>query len=111
MRSCTAGEKEFFIRYNGDVYPCQYFLREDCLIDNIINIKSLDNLRDNKNKYKNSSKKLVLNLLDNTKCRDCNVNLFCWPCPGEIPEMIKDEVYFDKMCKEIKPILYKEIWG
>ncbi|WP_148552104.1 radical SAM/SPASM domain-containing protein [Paraclostridium bifermentans] len=111
IRSCTAGEKEFFIRYNGDIYPCQYFLREDCIIANMMNIKSLDSIRLNKDKYKNSSKNLVLNLLDNTRCRDCNVNLFCWPCPGEIPEMIKDEEYFDKICKEIKPILYKEIWG
>lgn len=106
--SCTAGKKEFFIRYNGDIYPCQSFLNEEYLIDNIMNIESLNYLKLDKCKGKKLD---VLSLIDNLKCRDCKVNLFCWPCPGEIDEMVQNEECFNKTCKEIKPILYKEIWG
>lgn len=106
--SCTAGKKEFFIRYNGDIYPCQSFLNEEYLIDNIMNIESLNYLKLDKCKGKKLD---VLSLIDNLKCRDCKVNLFCWPCPGEIYEMVQNEECFNKTCEEIKPILYKEIWG
>lgn len=106
--SCTAGKKEFFIRYNGDIYPCQSFLNEEYLIDNIMNIESLNYLKLDKHKYKNLD---LSSLLYNLKCRDCKVNLFCWPCPGEVYGMLQNEECFNKTCEEIKPILYKEIWG
>lgn len=110
--SCTAGKKEFFIRYNGDIYPCQAFLDDDYLIDNITNIKSLYDLNSDGGKYKCIYNKLDLaTSLEGLKCNECKVNLFCWPCPSEITTIADDKECFDQTCKEIKPILYKVIWG
>lgn len=110
--SCTAGKNEFFIRYNGDIHPCQAFFNKEYLIDNITKIESLYDLKSNDSKYECAYNNLKLaTTLDNVKCKDCNVRLFCWPCPSEVESIIKNKECFEETCKEIKPILYKEIWG
>ncbi|MGX9758293.1 radical SAM protein [Clostridioides difficile] len=110
--SCSAGKREVYISHKGDIYPCQSFLKDEYKIDNILEIDSLDNLKLNKNKctegYKNIEKFFPEN---NKECKDCKVNLFCWPCPGELSSIKDNEEAFQDTCKKIKPILYKQIWG
>lgn len=110
--SCSAGKREFFISYNGDIYPCQSFIEDEYKLDNILEINRLDDLRLNKNKY--------IKIYDNIEklfpenysyCKDCKVNLFCWPCPGELFLIKDNKEAFKDTCKKIKPILYKQIWG
>ncbi|HBF2787048.1 TPA: radical SAM protein [Clostridioides difficile] len=112
ISSCSAGKKELYIKHNGDIYPCQAFLDEKYLIDNIMNIKSLHDLKPNSIKYHEFYKNFENDIsLDNIKCKDCEVNLFCWPCPSEIKPMLENDICFEQTCKEIKPILFEEIWG
>ncbi|ARC83169.1 radical SAM additional 4Fe4S-binding SPASM domain protein [Clostridium argentinense CDC 2741] len=110
--SCTAAKKEFFITYNGDIYPCQSFIKSEYRIDNIRNIDKLSDLQIYKNKYKKVYSKLEkFNPEKYIDCKDCKVNLFCWPCPAEIEQLKDSKEAFNDTCKKIKPILYKEIWG
>lgn len=45
------------------------------------------------------------------KCKNCDVNMFCWPCPGEIKEREKNELAMEEICQRMKKILYKRIWN
>ena len=42
-------------------------------------------------------------------CRNCEVKLFCWTCPGELLS-IKTKAAFCKRCDILKPILMKRVW-
>ena len=110
--SCSAGKREVFISYNGDIYPCQSFIKDEYKLDNLLEIDSLDDLRLNKNKYIEVYDNINKFFSENdSHCKDCKVNLFCWPCPGEFFLNKNNEKAFIDTCKKIKPILYKQIWG
>ncbi|MCT4507725.1 MAG: radical SAM protein [Tepidibacter sp.] len=110
--SCTAGKRRLYINYKGDIYPCQSFIKEKYMLDNIRNIYRLDDLKIRKEKYKKIYRQLEkFNPEKYTICQDCKVNLFCWPCPAELEELNENEEAFYDTCKKIKPILYQEIWG
>lgn len=105
--SCKAGEEKFLIDYKGNIYPCQYFVKEEFCMGNILKdsifpIKTdsyMDKIRD----YFPQNYK---------RCNTCPVNYFCWPCPGEL-YLYSDEDkfdYFKKICEFQRKFLYKKIW-
>ena len=46
------------------------------------------------------------------KCSTCPVNIFCWPCPGELYlySDLNQTDNFEKICKFQKKFLYRKIW-
>jgi len=111
-RSCTAGKREFFVTYNGDVYPCQSFKDIDYRICNITDINKLSDIQNYKDKYKKVYEKLDEFIPERFfNCKNCKVNLFCWPCLAEFKHFKNNREAFEDTCRKIKPILYKEIWG
>lgn len=109
--SCKAACNQFFIDYNGDMYPCPILIKEEYKIENIFNIESvfeLINLRDNK----------IYSKLENTKpynhhkCKGCKVNLFCWTCYERIELFSRYPEKFEERCsyrlKELSDVIWKE---
>lgn len=107
IRTCSAGKKEIFISYNGDIYPCVQFTENQFKLGNMKNIGKLSELN---NKYNNVNLKLI----DPNKfeqCEKCKVNLFCWTCPGQLKELKNSKEAFEYRCKKIRPVLFKRVWG
>lgn len=107
IRTCSAGKRELFVSYNGDLYPCPQFTDNKYKLGNIKEIKKIAELNDEDNNK-------ISNMIDSIKykeCETCKVNLFCWTCPGEL-KMIKDNIEVIKYrCNKLKPVLYKRVWG
>lgn len=112
VTSCKAGIYEIFIRHNGDIYPCPSFMSNEYKITNLCDIQQISEIKD---KYIN--KVDVFSILEKINpeiyknCIDCNVNLFCWTCPGEIEELKDSKASLFNKCSKIKDILYKRVWG
>ena len=99
-RKCLAGKSEFFIKENGDVYPCPQFTEEEFLLGNILQ-NDLESMK--------IKKQIDVNEKFLDDCKDCKVEPFCWTCPGSKKE-IKNKYMKDNMCNKIYSHLYKEIW-
>ena len=102
--NCKAGKEVLYIDYKADVYPCHYLIDNKFKLGNILNINHA-----RKENIINSIKKYYPQ--NYRECQDCEVNIFCWPCPGELFRMIDDREYFLASCEKIKPILIERVWG
>jgi radical SAM protein with 4Fe4S-binding SPASM domain len=111
MCNCGAGERELFITYNGDIYPCPEFMKSEYLLGNIFNINKISELSIfTNNNIKNYNLLYMLNYENYKECINCKVNLFCWTCPGQLEELKNNKLAIEDKCKKIKPVLYKRIW-
>lgn len=106
---CTAGKREIFITCEGNIQPCPTYTEKQYTIGNIMEIDDLQRLLNADNTELVS--KAVLNSYPyNIEiCRNCEVKLFCWSCPGELLS-IKTKAAFCKRCDILKPILMKRVW-
>lgn len=110
--SCNAGQKEIFINYRGDIYPCPSFMKSQFCMGNILddkNLSKLDFFPTNEIREYYFLRKH--NLEQYEKCKSCKVNLFCWTCPAELYELKDNKLAVEYKCNKIKPILYKRVWG
>ena len=107
-RCCGAGRNELFIRYNGEVFPCPSYMNEKYLLGNVLNVKNLNELTI---KSKKNIEEVMRNmdLINSEKCRECNVSLFCWTCPGEAYRL-KKQFELSEYCNKCKEILYRKVW-
>jgi radical SAM protein with 4Fe4S-binding SPASM domain len=112
IRACSGGKREIFIGSNGDIYPCPSFLTPEYLIDNILNIDTLKNIL-NSEDSKGDVHTLLEDLekINNCKCNECKVNLFCWTCLAEINRMKDNTEAINHKCSKVKKVLYKRVWG
>ena len=107
---CKAAYEQFFIDFNGDMYPCPILGRDEYKIDNIFNVKSifeLINLKDS-SAY---SKLECLKPYNHNKCKECKVNIFCWTCYERIDMMSRYPKRFEERCAYRKKELTDIIWG
>lgn len=107
---CSAGKKEIFIGCDGTVYPCPSYMSDNFAMGNALACDKIEDLlKDNNDKYvcETVSKFHPRNV---PKCKNCEVGLFCWTCPGELRD-IKTEKAFNKRCETMKTILLKRVWG
>lgn len=107
---CKAAVNEFFIDYNGDIYPCPIMIREEDKMDNIFNIDSFYEF------CKSGSAKKCAKIeerkpYNNEKCKDCNVNLFCWSCYQKFESYLRHPDKFEERCKYRKKELKEAIWN
>lgn len=106
---CSAGKRELFIGCDGNVYPCPNYSYEQCILGNVLEIYSLNELT------KKTVDQYVCNYVANMQpinlpqCQKCPVKLFCWTCPGELLD-IKTEAAFKMRCQSLKPVLMHRVW-
>ena len=105
--SCKAGEEKLLINYRGNIYPCQYFVQDEFCMGNILENQDFP--------FEiNMNMAAVWNYFPQNyeKCSTCPVNIFCWPCPGELYlySDLNQTDNFEKICKFQKKFLYKKIW-
>ncbi|MSS64757.1 radical SAM/SPASM domain-containing protein [Velocimicrobium porci] len=103
--TCSAGLEKILVDYKGNVFPCQWFKEPENKMGNI-----LDNQRKEfqNNKGVKSIKKFYP--WNYKRCSSCEVNAFCWPCPGELKNKAQNEEEFKQICNMIRPILFRKVW-
>ena len=106
--TCLAGESKILINYKGDIYPCQYFVEPEFVMGNIL-YDNISNLFAEEIVY--SVKKFFPQNYE--RCKECPVNIFCWPCPGELCLYTKNgmENHFENICQFQKKLLLEKVWG
>lgn len=105
---CSPGRRELNISSNGDVYPCAPLSTiEDLKMGNILHepIQSIIYSENFENKLEQ------LRPWNLTKCRECNVNLFCHTCINYILGIRQNPKIFEDVCEKTKLILTKALWG
>jgi radical SAM protein with 4Fe4S-binding SPASM domain len=107
---CSAGKKEIFIGCDGRLYPCPSYMSDNFAMGNVLLSNKIDDL------LKSDGEQYVCEHVNKSHpknlptCKNCEVKLFCWTCPGEAME-ITNEKAFNKRCELTKPVLIKRIWG
>lgn len=109
---CGAGRNQFIINYDGSIYPCGLLIKDDYKMGNvneIRDIKSYMNIIAGKSPAYKALNQIEPDMFH--RCRDCNVNLFCWSCLNDI-EQIKNSPLedFQERCLSRKQLLSKFIW-
>lgn len=104
--TCTAGYDQLTIEANGDIFPCNLFVNKEFKLANIEEIEDLNQLfNTSKGEFLSPCvQKFEPQKFD--KCKDCNINYFCWSCLYSIYD-IKDN--FEERCKYKKGI-YADVW-
>lgn len=109
---CDAIKSGFTIDYTGYIYPCSLLIKDKYILGDINKIDNLKDWYDNKD-FDEKNYKNFLQLYPNNhpKCKDCNVNLFCWGCLEVLDRLNDDRVQWDRKCKKNKCILNKVLWS
>ena len=105
---CSAGKRELFVNYKGEIYPCPSYNKPECMMGNVRFIDSINHVISNNKKVEKTL--YSLDPKNSSRCSRCAVNLFCWTCPGSI-ETIESKEAFEYQCNILKPLLMKRIWG
>ncbi len=106
--SCNAFERSLFIDEKGDVYPCA------ALLKNCYKIMNLSDKMYTKDfileKISITGGNFVASLeYKDTKCENCDLNIFCWNCPAHFEQAKKyDEI--NNWCNLMKQNLEKIVW-
>lgn len=109
---CDAIKSGFTIDYTGYIYPCSLLIKDKYILGNIKKINNLKEWYDNKEfDEENYNNFLQLHPDIFPKCKDCNVNLFCWGCLEVLDRLSDDRVQWDRKCRKNKYILNKVIWS
>jgi radical SAM protein with 4Fe4S-binding SPASM domain len=110
---CGALNKTLYINYEGNIYPCGLLEKSEYYLENIKNIENLSDFFSS-NKFKTCEgyiSYLALQPENHPRCKDCNVNQFCWNCIHFLDLVSKNDNFFNRACPIIKKNLQKLIWS
>lgn len=110
--TCGAAKREFFVNYQGDLYPCAPLQYPEFHIGNVLKINSFKDYILN-HKYMDSSGFLNMQKYNPSNfqfCKDCPNSMFCWSCILDIYLNSKNIESFHQRCK-LKKEEYKYIWN
>ncbi|WP_304340380.1 radical SAM/SPASM domain-containing protein [Metaclostridioides mangenotii] len=109
--ACSSIKSLIFINYDGIIYPCPSLIKDEYKIGNVFDVDLVNKIKENDfyniEGYKNLKKIYPYNYV---KCKDCDINIFCWNCPATLDLIKGDEVEFDRWCKMMKLKLKKAVW-
>lgn len=109
--SCNALKSQIFINYDGNIYPCPSLLKDEYRIGSIFDANLIINIKNKDFKNINAYKKIQeIYPYNFKKCKDCNVNIFCWQCPALLDSAKDNDKEFDKWCELMKVSLSRIVW-
>lgn len=111
--TCDAGTGEIMIDPLGYVFPCGNLSNVKYRMGNILKIHDLGSYL-NSDEMKNTCgywKLKEMQPYNNLKCKDCNVNLFCWSCISSKENEMQNEIQFKTECSYRKRILNQVVWA
>lgn len=109
--SCKACKKEYCIDHRGDIYPCVLLMKDKYKLGNIFedgqSVMSDRRKQEDNVAYKEFSKLFPQKI---AKCKDCDLNLFCWSCLHFV-DYYMDSDRFDERCTSRREALENAVWG
>lgn len=109
---CGAIDNGFTIDYTGYIYPCSLLLKEKYILGDV---RKIDNLKDwyEERKFAEEGYQNFQNLIPSisSKCKDCNINLFCWDCLEIMDRLSENPEKWKKRCEMQKSLLEPIIWS
>lgn len=108
---CGAYRNQFFVDYNGDVYPCGLLIVPRYKMCNLLEIDENDVFPFAATK---DSSLRNLNMLEPDKiekCKDCKVNFFCWGCLQEADMLAGESKLVQARCDLKYEHLKNLIWA
>lgn len=105
--SCDAFKEQLYISYDGNVYPCPSLIKDEYCLGNILSC-DINQESIMQTEARRSMEKIYP--FNYEKCKDCDVNIFCWHCPALIDSVKDNEVDFNRWCSCMKPQLNRIIW-
>lgn len=111
--SCGAGCKEIFINYDGMMYPCNLLTGDEYRIGCINDIEAIRSCFQNLDYKLSTAYKALCEIQPDIyhKCKECNVNLFCWTCLAELDRFKENDEIFNRKCIDSKRHLTMKIWS
>ena len=109
---CGAYRNQFFVNYNGDVYPCGLLIVPKYKMCNLLEIAENDvfPFAATRDSSLRNLEMLEPNKIE--KCKDCKVNFFCWGCLQEADMLAGDPELIQKRCdlkfEHLKNIIWAE---
>lgn len=107
---CSAGKKEIFIDYKGDVYPCPSYSDQTHKLGNLCDDHEVALLTKTYDSMQMVLEGLKKNGIEDERCKECCVSAFCWTCPGTV-DNFKTKEALESQCKRLYPVLLKRVWG
>lgn len=105
--SCNALKEQLYISHDGNVYPCPSLIKNEYCLGNILSCDINQDYIIQTDVHRSIEKIYPFNY---EKCKDCDVNIFCWHCPGLIDSIKDNEIDFNQWCECMKPQLNRIIW-
>lgn len=110
--ACNAGNSQIFINHDGNVYPCPSLIKDEYKMGNILDNEFIQVIKGNKIRELESLIKLESIYPYNfKKCRECDVNIFCWHCPAILDSVKDNKIELDRWCEMMKHNLNIAVWG
>lgn len=107
--ACNAFEESMYIDAEGNAYPCPSLTKEKYKIVNLA-CKDLE-IEEIYNSILNAKNKFLDSIYyKDSKCENCDLNIFCWNCPA-VFENAKEYNEIQIWCDSMKSNLSKIIWG
>ena len=114
--SCDMYKSKMFIDYDGNMYPCQSLIKPKYSYGSALDKDTRMSVLDFD--YDLSDSKLAARLqnimpYNFEKCKDCDVNVFCFFCPALVDKLLDNEDCpdYEKWCSIMKPQLNRIVWG
>ncbi len=110
--SCNALKSQLFIDHDGSIYPCQSLIKEEYKVGSIFNQDIVGIIKsqgfEKLEVYYKMQKILPYNF---EKCKNCDINIFCWHCPGLLDSVKDNKEELDKWCNLMRRNLDRIIWN
>lgn len=109
--NCGALRNQFFVNYDGNIYPCGLLIKERYNLGNILNYSNFKETMSRGIEMIPLAKELEALEPDKMpKCQNCNVNFLCWSCLQEADMADGDMRVIEKRCQLRKQVLENIVW-
>ncbi|MEK3836775.1 MULTISPECIES: radical SAM/SPASM domain-containing protein [unclassified Paenibacillus] len=109
---CGGLFKEIYINSKGQIYPCGLLERDKYYVGNILEIEDLSSFLGSGEfkKYDGYQNWEYLQPDKHEKCKDCDVNLFCWNCLHYLDLIESNDGFYESVCPELKRNFQRIVW-
>ena len=110
--SCNACIEQVFIDHKGNIYPCPSLVEKEYLVGSVFDKKIINNLKENELKENQAFRNLnEIYPFNFEKCKDCDVNIFCFKCPAMVNKVKNDDKDLNIWCNLTKRNMELAVWG
>lgn len=108
---CGAYRNQFFVDYNGDVYPCGLLVVHKYKMCNLLEVDEKDVFPFAATKDSSLRNLKMLEPDKIEKCKECKVNFFCWGCLQEADMLAVESKLVQERCDLKYEHLRNIIWA